>query len=70
MLKSQSPNDFEREEDDFLAEMGLVVAFSTNADPKAVGRIIGPMANLTALEPGQAWAKLREPDARHIRAWG
>jgi hypothetical protein len=70
MLISQSPNDFEGEEDDFLAEMGLVVAFSTNADPKAVRRIIGPMANLTALEPGQAWAKLREPVARHIRAWG
>lgn len=69
MLISQSPNDFEGEEDDFLNEMGLVAAFATNADPKAARRILGPAANLTALEPGQAWAKLREPMARHIRAW-
>jgi hypothetical protein len=50
--------------------MGLVVAFRTNADPKAVRRILGPGANLALLERGEAWVKLAgEPAARKVLAW-
>jgi hypothetical protein len=70
LLISQGPDDFDGVEDDFLNEMGLVVAFRTNADPKAVRRILGPSANLAMLERGQAWAKVGgEPAARRIIAW-
>lgn len=69
MLISQSPDDFEGEEDDFLSEMGLVLAFSTNANPRAVKRLL-PSANLAGLETGQAWAKLRgHPAAELIQSW-
>ena len=70
MLISQSPDDFEGEDDDLLAEMGLVLALATNANPRAVKRLL-PAANLSALEKGQAWAKLRgRPKAELIQAWG
>jgi DNA sulfur modification protein DndE len=70
LLISQGPDDFDGVEDDFLNEMGLVVAFRTNADPKAVRRILGPGANLAALERGQAWVKLSgEAAARKVLAW-
>lgn len=69
MLISQSPDDFEGEEDDFLSEMGLVLAFSTNANPRAIKRLL-PSANLAGLETGQAWAKLRgQPAAELIQSW-
>jgi len=70
ILISQSPEDFEGEDDEFLSEMGLVAAFGTNASPRAVKRILGAGANLAVLEKGQAWIKLRgEPTARRIVAW-
>ena len=70
MLISQGPDDFSGEDDEFLNEMGLVVAFRTNADPRAVRRILGPGANLATLERGQAWVKMSsEPAARRVLAW-
>lgn len=70
MLISQGPDDFSGEEDEFLNEMGLVVAFRTNADARAVRRILGPGANLAMLENGQAWVKVGgEVTARRVIAW-
>lgn len=70
MLISQGPDDFSGEDDEFLNEMGLVVAFRTNADARAVRRILGPGANLTALEKGQAWVKVGgDATARRVIAW-
>lgn len=70
MLISQGPDDFSSEDDEFLNEMGLVVAFRTNADPRAVRRILGAGANLATLERGQAWVKMSgEPAARRVLAW-
>ena len=70
MLISQSPDDFTGEEDDFLSEMGLVAAFSTNAPSKNATRILGKSANLATLSTGQAFVKRRgDPSARKIQAW-
>ena len=70
MLISQGPDDFSGEDDEFLNEMGLVVAFRTNADARAVRRILGPGANLAMLERGQAWVKVgAEPAPRRVIAW-
>jgi hypothetical protein len=70
MLISQGPDDFSGEDDEFLNEMGLVVAFRTNADARAVRRILGPGANLATLERGQAWVKVgAEPAPRRVIAW-
>lgn len=70
MLISQGPDDFSGEDDEFLNEMGLVVAFRTNADARSVRRILGPGANLATLEKGQAWVKVgAEPAPRRVIAW-
>ncbi len=68
-LISQSPDDFETEEDDFLAEMGLVLAFGTNAKPGVTRRIFGQRARLEELGPGEAWVRLRGEPARRVRVW-
>jgi len=68
-LISQSPDDFEGEEQDFLAEMGLVLAFATNAAPGATRRIFGTQARLEQLPNGRAWAKLRGEPARELAVW-
>jgi DNA sulfur modification protein DndE len=70
MLISQSPDDFSGEDDEFLSEMGLVAAFSTNAPPKNATRILGKGANLGALQTGQCLVKRRgDHAARRIKAW-
>lgn len=70
MLISQSPDDFTGEEDDFLSEMGLVAAFSTNAPSRNATRILGKAANLATLSTGQAYIKRRgDPSARKIQSW-
>lgn len=70
MLISQGPDDFDGVDDDFLNEMGLVVAFRTNAEAKAVKRILGTGARLAALGTGEAWVKIGgESEARRVLAW-
>ncbi len=70
MLISQSPDDFSGEDDEFLSEMGLVVAFSTNAPPRNAARILGRGAELGGLLTGQCYVKRRgDRTAIKIRAW-
>jgi DNA sulfur modification protein DndE len=70
MLISQSPDDFVGEEDDFLNEMGLTVAFATNAKAAAVSRILGKGANLANLQTGECYAKVRGgAGTQRVTAW-
>lgn len=70
MLISQRPDDFAGEDDDFLAEMGLIGCFSTNANPAQVKRIFGPGYALTALEKGEALVKIRgNPRTNKVACW-
>ena len=70
MLISQKPDDFEGEDDDFLAEMGLLVCFTTNAKESAVKRILGAGASLTSLKKGEAFVRARgDSKARKVQAW-
>ena len=70
MLISQSPDDFSGEDDDFLSEMGLVAAFSTNAPPRNAVRILGRGANLSTLQTGQCYTKQRgDQGAKKVQAW-
>src|SRR6185312_8951716 len=70
LLVSQSPNDFEGEDDAFLDNMGLILAFNTNAKAGPTVRIFGKGASLTALLPGEALCRIRtEAKTRRIVAW-
>ncbi len=69
LLVSQSPDDFQGEDDDFLAEMGLVIAFATNAKPGATRRVFGPECRLERLSTGEAWVRIRGESARRVQIW-
>jgi hypothetical protein len=70
VLVSQSPNDFENEDDDFLDNVGLTLAFNTNARPGPTARIFGKGAQLTNLGVGEALCRIRtEARTRRVVAW-
>lgn len=69
-LVSQSPDDFSGEEDDFLSEMGMVLAFSTNASPTNVRRVLGSNLDLPGLPKGACWMRRRgDPAAIQVQAF-
>jgi DNA sulfur modification protein DndE len=70
VLISQSPNDFEGEDDAFLDNVGLTLAFNTNAKAGPTARIFGKGQVLTALKPGEALCRIRvEAKTRRVTAW-
>jgi hypothetical protein len=70
MLISQSPDDFEGEEEGFLDNMGLTLAFNTQARPGPTRSIFGPSASLTDLGVGEALCRIRtEAKTRRVLAW-
>ena len=70
LLASQSPDDFEGAEDDYLDNMGLTLAFNTNARPGPTKRIFGNGPPLTSLGVGEALCSIRaEAKTRKVMAW-
>ena len=70
ILGSQSPDDFDGEDDDFLAQMGLVATFATNAKPTAVRRIMGGGLDLPGLPDGECWVRrLGDQNPTQVRAF-
>ncbi len=70
-LMSQSPDDFDAEEDNFLENIGLAVSFRTNAvKPKALRTILGSDVDLAALPSGVAATRLPgRPTFVRVQAW-
>ena len=67
---SQSPDDFEGAEDSYLDNMGMTLAFNTQAKPGPTRRIFGDGYNLTNLNVGEALCRIRsEARTRRIVAW-
>ncbi len=70
MLISQSPDDFEGDEDGYLDNMGLTAAFSTQAKPGPTRAIFGAGASLVDLPVGQAVCRIRtDARTRRVIAW-
>lgn len=70
MLVSQSPNDFTGEDDDFLDNVGLTLAFNTQAQPGPTRRILGQTSPLSSLMPGEALCRVRlEAKTRRVLVW-
>lgn len=70
MLVSQSPDDFEGEDEGFLDNMGLTLAFNTQAKAGPTRRIFGTGASLTDLPVGEALCRIRaEARTRRLLAW-
>lgn len=70
-LMSQSPDDFDAEEDNFLENIGLAISFRTNAvKPKALRAVLGSNVELASLPAGVAVTRL--PGSKNIsrvQAW-
>ena len=70
MLASQSPDDFEGAEEGYLDNMGMTLAFNTQAKPGPTKRIFGNGYSLTGLSVGEALCRIRsEARTRKIIAW-
>jgi DNA sulfur modification protein DndE len=70
MLVSQSPDDFENADEGFLDNMGLTVAFNTQAKPGPTKAIFGQGNSLVDLNVGDALCRIRtEARTRQITAW-
>lgn len=70
MLVSQSPDDFENADEGFLDNMGLTVAFNTQAKPGPTKAIFGQGTSLVDLSVGNALCRIRtEARTRQITAW-
>ena len=70
MLVSQSPDDFEGEEEGFLDNMGLTLAFNTQAKAGPTRTVFGTGSSLAGLGVGEALCRIRtEAKTRRILAW-
>ena len=70
MLISQSPDDFENTEDGYLDNMGMTLAFNTQAKPGPTKRIFGGTVSLAALQIGEALCRIRsEARTQKIICW-
>jgi DNA sulfur modification protein DndE len=72
MLVSQSPDDFMQEDEDFLANIGLLFSFRTNAKPGSLQRVFGERIDLAGLADGVCVTRI--PDAGRkrpvkVQAW-
>ena len=70
LLASQSPDDFEGAEDGYLDNMGMTLAFTTQARPGPTRRIFGSGYSLTGLNVGEALCRVRsEARTRRVVMW-
>ena len=70
MLVSQSPDDFEGTEDGYLDNMGVTLAFNTQARPGPTKRIFGNNGTLTDLQVGEALCRIRsEARTQKVLCW-
>ncbi len=70
MLISQSPDDFESTEDDYLDNMGMTLAFNTQAKLGPTKRVFGSTNSLTNLQVGEALCRIRsEARTQKILCW-
>lgn len=77
MLLSQDPSDFEGQADDFLSQLGTVIAFACNQTRSGLGALSGVFGRKlqaaefsdTQLAPGVAFVKLPGRQADRICCW-
>ena len=70
-LMSQSPDDFDQEEDNFLENIGLAISFRTNAvRPRTLRTILGADVDLASLPSGVAVTRLPGRNSYiRVQAW-
>ena len=70
LLASQSPDDFEGADDSYLDNMGMTLAFNSQARPGPTKRVFGSAHSLTGLNVGEALCRIRsEAKTRKVVLW-
>lgn len=72
VLISQSPDDFAQEDEDFLANIGCLFSFRTNAKAGSLQRVFGERVDLAGLPDGICVSRLPATDRKRaikIQAW-
>lgn len=69
VLISQSPDDFDQVEEDFLENIGLGVVFRTNARPQQLTRMLGSSVDLASLKDGVCVTRLVDRGLVRVQAW-
>jgi hypothetical protein len=77
MLLSQDPSDFDGAADDFLSQIGTVVAFACAQNQRGLRSLVGVFGRKvqpqefsdTYLTPGLAFVKLPQREPERIRCW-
>ena len=71
ILTSQNPDEFSRQDEDCLSNIGLTASFATTANPSHAKKAFGRCADdLPTLERGMALCKVGSEEARKVRVWG
>lgn len=68
MLISQDPDDYSGVDQDFLSEMGLIAAFSSNSSSSAVKNIFGAGQKLNELRQFECLVKTRGAEAFRLQS--
>jgi DNA sulfur modification protein DndE len=69
-LISQSPDDYDGEDENFLENIGLAVCFRTNARSSALSAVLGQSVDLGALQNGVCVTRLPErAGVTRVKAW-
>jgi hypothetical protein len=77
MLLSQDPSDFQGEQDDFLGQIGTVVAFACNQSKAGLGALEGVFGRKlqsaefsdTNLPQGVAFTKVPGSQPERVKCW-
>jgi DNA sulfur modification protein DndE len=71
VLMSQSPDDFDSEDDNFLESIGLAMSFNTSAPrARALQAFLGQNVDLGGLQSGVAVTRLKDrPGIIRVKAW-
>lgn len=69
ILISQSPNDYVKEERDFLANIGLMVSYQTNADKNSVRKVLGGNYAVEKLTKGVCAVRFPGQPVQEVKVW-
>jgi DNA helicase HerA-like ATPase len=66
---SQSPDDFDQRDENFLENIGLGVCFRTNARSSALNSLLGGPADVSGLPSGVCVTRLADRGLTYVMAW-
>lgn len=70
ILISQSPNDYQNEETNFLENIGLIASYQTNATSASVRKVFGEAYPVEKLGSGECAVRISGQSVQKVKVWG